>query len=540
MRLSNLKVGSRLGGGIAVILVIMALMTGVSLWSLEKNSDATNELKSRLDRAALIQEWAATVDANAEISSAYMLTSDKGEQQRIEAKSSEQTKRDKDIHDQLSATASDTGKRLLTEIEGAAASYRDARLEAMQLKSQNSDDLATRLDEVVRTKLLPSAKAYSDAILKYRARIEVQAREAREQAQETLELARWILVACAVGALVLGALIGLTITRSIVTPVRSMVAIARQLAAGDLSGKAVSGIGRDELGDLTRELLAMKESWEKIVLSIRCGADTISTASAQIAAGNTDLSARTEEQAASLEETAASTEQLASTVKQNADNARQANQLAVGASEVARRGGEAVADVVNTMNEISESANQISEIVSVIDGIAFQTNILALNAAVEAARAGEQGKGFAVVAGEVRALAQRSATAAREIKVLIEASVAKVGAGAGQVSRAGVTMQEIVGSVKRVTDIIAEISAASTEQSNGIDQISHAVSQMDEVTQQNAALVEEAAAAANSLQDQARELVQAVSVFKVDETPVVGMPPSARFDRNVSRSLRVV
>ncbi|WP_338329170.1 methyl-accepting chemotaxis protein [Achromobacter denitrificans] len=245
------------------------------------------------------------------------------------------------------------------------------------------------------------------------------------------------------------------------------------------------------------------------------GVDEINVGSREIAAGNTDLSSRTEQQAASLEETAASMEELASTVKQNADNARQANQLAASASEVAVRGGTAVSDVVDTMQAISSSSSKIAEIVSVIDGIAFQTNILALNAAVEAARAGEQGKGFAVVAGEVRTLAQRSAQAAKEIKVLIEDSVNKVAVGSGQVERAGTTMQEIVVSVQRVTDIMGEISAASEEQSSGIDQVNRAVSQMDEVTQQNAALVEEAAAAAGSLEEQARQLAQAVSVFKL-------------------------
>jgi len=257
---------------------------------------------------------------------------------------------------------------------------------------------------------------------------------------------------------------------------------------------------------------------------VRRGVDEINVGSREISAGNTDLSSRTEQQAASLEETAASMEQLASTVKQNADNARQANQLAASASDVAERGGSAVSEVVSTMQGISASSRKISEIVSVIDGIAFQTNILALNAAVEAARAGEQGKGFAVVAGEVRSLAQRSAQAAKEIKGLIEDSVTKVGAGSQQVERAGATMQEIVASVKRVTDIMGEISAASEEQSSGIDQVNRAVSQMDEVTQQNAALVEEAAAAAGSLQDQAHRLAEAVAVFKINAGEVIEVP----------------
>jgi methyl-accepting chemotaxis protein len=260
----------------------------------------------------------------------------------------------------------------------------------------------------------------------------------------------------------------------------------------------------------------MNDSLVRIVGEVRNGTDTIASASSQIAAGNLDLSGRTEQQASSLEETAASMEQLTATVKQNADNARQANQLAVTASGVALKGGSVVAEVVGTMGAINASSRKIVDIIGVIDGIAFQTNILALNAAVEAARAGEQGRGFAVVAAEVRNLAQRSAAAAKEIKTLIGDSVDKVEEGSKQVAQAGKTMDEIVDSVKRVTDIMAEITAASQEQSSGIEQVNQAITQMDQVTQQNAALVEEAAAAAASLQEQANNLSQAVSVFKLD------------------------
>ena len=277
-------------------------------------------------------------------------------------------------------------------------------------------------------------------------------------------------------------------------------------------------------GSVMGGLKQMIVSLRRLVSEVHEATHHISSASSEIAAGNTDLSSRTEEQAASLEETAASMQELASTVKQNTENARQANQLAASASEVAVRGGSAVAEVVDTMQAISASSKKISEIVSVIDGIAFQTNILALNAAVEAARAGEQGKGFAVVAGEVRTLAQRSAQAAKEIKQLIEDSVGKVSIGSGQVERAGTTMQEIVASVKRVTDIMGEITAASEEQSTGIDQVNRAVTQMDEVTQQNAALVEESAAAALSLKDQSDQLIKVVSMFKLGrESDVAGV-----------------
>jgi len=317
-------------------------------------------------------------------------------------------------------------------------------------------------------------------------------------------------------AVVLGGFFAWKVTQSITVPLAQAVTVAETVARGDL-GQPIRANTLDETGRLMRALHDMQEKLAGAVRIIRAGSETISSASGQIAAGNTDLSSRTEEQAASLEETAASMEELASTVKQNADNARQANQLAASASEIAQRGGAVVSAVVSTMGDISASSRKISEIVSVIDGIAFQTNILALNAAVEAARAGEQGKGFAVVAGEVRSLAQRSAQAAREVKALIEASVGKVAEGAEHAENAGTTMQEVVASVKRVTDIMGEIAAASQEQASGIEQVNRAVSQMDEVTQQNAALVEEAAAAAGSMQDQAHALVKAVGVFRLGE-----------------------
>ncbi|KNE21020.1 methyl-accepting chemotaxis protein, partial [Achromobacter spanius] len=326
------------------------------------------------------------------------------------------------------------------------------------------------------------------------------------RAQASLMTYVYLGLAALIVAVSLGAF--LFMNRVVLRPLRSVSDSFDKIAGGDLTVR-VEATSTNEIGHLMAAVKRMQESLTRTVATVRRGVDEINVGAREISAGNTDLSSRTEQQAASLEETAASMEELASTVKQNADNARQANQLAASASDVAERGGSAVSEVVNTMHDISASSRKISEIVSVIDGIAFQTNILALNAAVEAARAGEQGKGFAVVAGEVRSLAQRSAQAAKEIKGLIEDSVSKVGAGSQQVERAGATMQEIVASVKRVTDIMGEISAASDEQSSGIDQVNRAVSQMDEVTQQNAALVEEAAAAAGSLQEQAERLVQA-------------------------------
>ncbi len=302
--------------------------------------------------------------------------------------------------------------------------------------------------------------------------------------------------------------------------------VANKIAAGDLS--VPIDLRPGDKSSLMFAMYAMRDSLTRIVSQVRAGTDTIATASVQIVSGNRELSTRTEQQAGSLEETASSMEELTSTVKQNADNARQANQLAVSASDVARKGGTVVSQVVDTMGSINESARKIVDIISVIDGIAFQTNILALNAAVEAARAGEQGRGFAVVASEVRNLAQRSAAAAKEIKVLIDDSVEKVGAGAKLVDQAGATMHEIVESVQRVTDIMSEITSASQEQTAGIEQINQAVTQMDETTQQNASLVEEAAAASEELQEQAGKLAELVSIFKVANMQVQPAPATLR------------
>ncbi|WP_146193522.1 methyl-accepting chemotaxis protein [Corticimicrobacter populi] len=327
-------------------------------------------------------------------------------------------------------------------------------------------------------------------------------------------------------ALILALGCWLYISRSVLRPLAQAGDALGLVAAGDLTHR-VDVTSRNEIGQLFVSLRKMQESLTRVIAQVRQGVDEINTGATEIAQGNTDLSSRTEQQAASLEETAASMEELSGTVKQNADNARQADQLAGNSMGVARRGGEVVSEVVTTMDAISASSRKIAEIVNVIDGIAFQTNILALNAAVEAARAGEQGKGFAVVAGEVRTLAQRSAQAAREIKTLIEDSVSKVEAGSNQVERAGSTMKEIVDAVQRVTDIMGEISAATQEQSSGIEQVNRAVAQMDEVTQQNAALVEEAAAAAGSLESQAQQLRQAVSVFRISSQEVIEMPAHA-------------
>jgi len=374
------------------------------------------------------------------------------------------------------------------------------------------------------------------------ARVQERSDGVLASSQATYSNARISSIALLTAALLLTALCWTFIRRGVLQPLQEAGRHFDRIAAGDLTQR-VDSRSNNEIGALFASLKRMQEGLTRTVTTVRQGVEEINVGAAEIAAGNANLSTRTEQQAAALEETAATMEELAATVKQNAENAAQANQMAAISMDVARRGGHNVGQVVSTMQGISDSSRKIADIVSVIDGIAFQTNILALNAAVEAARAGEQGKGFAVVAGEVRNLAQRAAQAAKEIKTLIEASVDTVQAGSTQVAAAGQTMQEIVASVQRVTDIMGEISAASAQQASGIDQVSLAVSQMDEVTQQNAALVEEASAAASAMEEQAHRLSEATAVFKtqsgqvIDATPVVASPLAhAKSSARLSRS----
>jgi methyl-accepting chemotaxis protein-1 (serine sensor receptor) len=365
----------------------------------------------------------------------------------------------------------------------------------------------------------PLVKLYLPAQQNMEALIKLQidvARKEYEAAVARYAHARNVAIALNVIGGLLGAAVAWFLIQGIGRAIGQALNLARSVADGDLT-QTVHVDSNDEVGQLLAALQKMNTSLSGIVSEVRVGSDAIGTASQQIAAGNQDLSSRTEQQASSLEETAASMEELTSTVRHNADNARQANLLAQTASSVAERGGAVVEQVVGTMQDIHAASGKIAEIIGVIDGIAFQTNILALNAAVEAARAGEQGRGFAVVAGEVRNLAHRSAAAAKEIKGLIENSVSSVSAGSRLVAQAGDTMREVVDSVQRVTDIMSEITAASTEQTAGIEQVNVAVVQMDQVTQQNAALVEEAAAAAEAMQDQAARLAQVVSVFRTGQ-----------------------
>jgi methyl-accepting chemotaxis protein len=400
--------------------------------------------------------------------------------------------------------------------EGFAADwkrYREIHDQIIALSRKNENDAAKKLLEGDSLKYFDSSSAALDKLITLNsdgaAVASVSAKNAHNAATNTL-------IAFGLAAVGIAIAVAVWLIRSITRPLSEAVVAIERMAGGDLS-IAVKSDAEDETGKLLQALGRMQANLLGVVANVRQNAEGVSTASAEIAQGNNDLSSRTEQQASALEETAASMEELSSTVRQNADSARQANQLAVNASTVAIEGGEVVGQVVDTMKGINDSSKKIADIISVIDGIAFQTNILALNAAVEAARAGEQGRGFAVVASEVRSLAQRSAAAAKEIKVLIDNSVSQVDQGTSLVAKAGSTMTEVVSAIRRVTDIIGEVSAASGEQSQGVAQVGEAITQMDQVTQQNAALVEESAAAANSLSTQAQQLLEAVAAFKLSE-----------------------
>ncbi len=395
-----------------------------------------------------------------------------------------------------------------------------ARREALH---QQLDTFVTILTANDQGKLVESAKriqasynelaSADDALRKFQFTL---AKQGYDSAQGNFEVFRMVSIAALLIGVIAAALSYLTLSRAIARPLDAALGHFDAISAGDLR-RPVVVTSRDEMGQLLEGIAKMQRNLTETVRTVRSGSESIATATRQIAAGNIDLSSRTEEQASALQETASSMEELTGTVKQNADNARQASSLAANASEIANKGSAVVGQVVGTMGDINQSSAKIADIISIIEGIAFQTNILALNAAVEAARAGEEGRGFAVVAGEVRSLAQRSSAAAKEIKELIDTSVERVQSGSALVDEAGRTMTEIIGAVQRVTDIMGEIAAASEEQSSGIDQVARAVTQMDEVTQQNAALVEEAAAAASSLEDQAGKLRAAVAVFQLEE-----------------------
>jgi methyl-accepting chemotaxis protein len=514
MNLGNLKIGTRLAVGFGAICAALVFMAGQSTLMLGRINDGTDEIVNkrmpRIEEATRIQ---AEVNDIAIALRNMMLSDDPEDRARQVNEVMSSRKNIDDLLVKLDhMLESQKGRALLVTQKELNARYLKGQQELMQLIERGDHEAARAYLVKQMRPLLASLK---DVIAQ---QIETQTELATQTAagaEVTYAETRSLMIVLGLAILLGAGALAWWITRSITRPVRRALDVANAVAAGDLTSR-IEAEGRCEIAQLLGALKTMNTQLVATVTTVRTGTDAIATASAEVAAGNQDLSSRTEQQASSLEETASSMEELTSTVRQNADNARQANTLAETATGVAARGGQVIDEVVKTMTQIHEASGKVVDIISVIDGIAFQTNILALNAAVEAARAGEQGRGFAVVAGEVRSLAQRSAAAAKEIKTLIGDSSEKVETGSRLVKDAGATMEEIVVSVRRVTDILNEISSASQEQSAGIAQVNDAVAQMDAVTQQNAALVEEAAAASQAMQEQAQRLLQAVAVFRLE------------------------
>jgi methyl-accepting chemotaxis protein len=512
---ANIKIGKRLGLGFALILAMTVLISAVGAWRMNRIADKTKEMVAvPLVKERLITDWYSLNFASIRRTAAIAKSTDPSLGAYFKEDSAASVKKAAELLKKIEPLVAADGpeKELFAKILEQRKVYSASRDGTVKAKAEGNAEEAAR---ILEKEFTPAAQKYQDLLQELvtmqRNSMDATANDIDHNADVSTEM----IVALCACALALGGAISWVLTRGIVLPIRDAVAVAETVASGDLT-RTIEAQSKDETGSLLRALRHMNDSLVGIVSQVRGGTDTIATASREISAGNLDLSSRTEQQAGALEETAASMEELTTTVRQNADNARQANQLAIAASEVATQGGAVVGEVITTMGAINDSSQRIADIIGVIDGIAFQTNILALNAAVEAARAGEQGRGFAVVASEVRNLAQRSAAAAKEIKELITASVANVDAGTRLVDQAGATMEQVVGSIRRVTDIMAEITSASQEQTGGIEQVNGAIAQMDQVTQQNAALVEEAAAAATSMQDQAAKLAEVVSVFKLD------------------------
>ncbi|MES2257050.1 MAG: methyl-accepting chemotaxis protein [Pseudomonadota bacterium] len=513
MKLNNLRIGARLGLGFGAVLLLLALLTVTGAWRLSSMGQLSGQVaETGIAKVRLILQWQSTVLLNGTRILAAVKNADPNERKYFQ----DQVAKTMESNDQLQKNVEalitdDAGKALLARLAERRRATRAAVGPIFKAQQDGDNETAAKL---VDSTLIPASDAYAAAVLELKEQQDGLIAAMMADIAVHDRSGRRMLLLLGGAAIAIGLGFAYTMTRSITQPLGEAVRAINRVAEGDLTATIVVQ-SRDETGQLMQALQRMNANLAKLVGEVRGGTDTIATASAEIATGNMDLSSRTETQASSLQQTASSMEELTSTVKQNADNARQANQLAVSASEVAVEGGAVVGRVVETMGSINASSRKVVDIISVIDGIAFQTNILALNAAVEAARAGEQGRGFAVVASEVRNLAQRSATAAKEIKALIDDSVDKVDIGSRLVSQAGSTMEQVVSSIRRVTDIMGEITSASVEQTVGIEQVNQAITQMDSATQQNAALVEQAAAAAAAMQDQAQRLAQAVSVFKV-------------------------
>lgn len=513
MRMSDLKIGLRLGITFGVVLLFLLAIVTVGVLRFNSVEQVTT---SFIEDDWAKAEAANTVDAytraNAQRAIEQILATSERERQVARQFTEENKKKIDEALAVLNAKVHlPEGKALVAEISALRNAFVQSFTRVGELAQRQMREEA--LDLMAR-ETLPALDKLRDPILALNALQHKVANEGSERALHDISSARLWMLGMGAVALVLSVLMAWVITTSITHPLARAVQAAQTVATGDLS-QHVSVQGRDETAELLQALRDMQASLHRTVSEVNQGSESIANATREIAMGNTDLSSRTEEQAASLEETAASMQELSDTVRQNFEQSQRANQIASEASEVAVRAGEAVGQVVQTMESIHTSSRKIADIIGIIDSIAFQTSILALNAAVEAARAGEEGRGFAVVAGEVRQLAQRSADAAREIKALIDTSVSNVAEGSRQAERAGSTMDEVVVNVRRVADIMGEINLGSQHQTQGISQINQAIGQMDQVTQSNAALVEQAAAAAHALENQAQALVQAVSVFKL-------------------------
>jgi methyl-accepting chemotaxis protein len=512
--MNSLSIGRRLAVGFGAILALTIAIVAICLWRLSVVTTQTQlMMEVPLAKERLIGDWYRLVYTGVRRTSAVAKSADPSLAGFFAEETADAVRLSVELQKKIEPLlVAEREKTLYAEIMVERQGFTIARDTIFKLKK---DGNAAEMDKLLTDKYVPASKSYmaklEGLLAEERIAIDALAVSIDEVGRTSFRL----LVLLGALTTVLGVVAAWTITRSITRPIGEALEVAERVAAGDLSGTASGSPRGDEIGRLLTALGAMRGSLAATIGGIRHAAQSIGTASAEIATGNHDLSVRTEQTASSLQSAASSMEQLTGTVKQSADSARQANQLASTAAEVAARGGSVVAQVVTTMDQINASSKKIADIIGVIDGIAFQTNILALNAAVEAARAGEQGRGFAVVASEVRSLAQRSAEAAKEIKGLIGASVESVEGGARLVADAGRTMTEIVGSVQRVSDIIGEISAAAAEQSDGIGQVNVSMNNLDQMTQQNAALVEQSAAAAQSLSDQATRLSGVVDQFKI-------------------------